>query len=265
MIAILAGALVGIIYNSYRNWKLGCDRSTLLQDSRAAMEQMTRILRQAKGFISVSSSTDPAGQITFTDVYDVNQQFSRNAETNEIQYGQPASLSALTGSVSSLVFTCYDINDNNIPDPVQVRNIRGVGITATLIDPASSLSFTLSDRVFCQGDSQNNTLVINEIMYNPMDKKADEWVELYNLSSSDVNLTGWEINNDTLIAHPTFGNGSMIIPSGGYAVIMTNNAIVFNELTIAGDFENKNQWQNNWTRNNWDRTNGDAHNGNWKG
>jgi prepilin-type N-terminal cleavage/methylation domain-containing protein len=79
MTAILAGALVGIIYNSYRNWKLGGGRSTLLQDGRAALEQMTRIIRQAKGFISVSSSTDPAGQITFTDAYDVNQQFSRNA------------------------------------------------------------------------------------------------------------------------------------------------------------------------------------------
>jgi hypothetical protein len=46
---------------------------------------------------------------------------------------------------------------------------------------------------------------------------------------------------------------------------MTNNAIVFNELIIAGDFENRNQWRNNWTRNNWDRTNGGAHNGSWKG
>jgi len=262
-IAVVAGALVGLISNSYEDWKLGSNRSTLLQDGQAAMEQMVRILRQAKAFSAVSQSTDQAGNITFTDVDDVSKQFRLNILTSELEYGQPGSLSALTGSVSSLAFTCYDINGNPLNGSVPTGSIQSVQIETTLTDGTNS--FTLLSRAFLHKDFQS--VVINEFMYNPPggNDNAREWVELYNLTDDAVDLTGWTIDGDTLIAHPTFGNGSMIIPSGGYAVIMTNNTIVFNELTIAGDFEKKNQWQNNWTRNNWDRTKWDAHNGNWKG
>ncbi|MGB8227140.1 MAG: lamin tail domain-containing protein [Sedimentisphaerales bacterium] len=228
MVAIVATALVGMIYSNYKSWRLGSGRSTLLQDGRAVLEQMTRIIRQSKGFSSVSSPTDQAGQITFTDVDGVTQQFRLNTLTSQIEFGPPASLSALIGSVSNLVFTCYDANDNNLADPVQVRNIQSVGIVTTLTDGTNS--FILSGRVFCPKDFQN--LVINELMYNPIGKKAAEWVELYNSSSSAIDVTGWTIwttkvqHSDTLIADPVFGNGSMVIPAGGYAVIIAKNTEV---------------------------------------
>jgi Tfp pilus assembly protein PilE len=234
MTAIIVVALVGIVYNSYRNWKLGSGRSTLLQDGRAVMEQMTRIIRQAKGFSSVSSSTDQAGEITFTDTAGAVQQFRRNGSTNEIEYGQPGSLNALAGSVSGLVFTCYDVNANSLANPVKFRKIRGVGITATLIDPVVSQQFTLSDRVFCLEDFQNE-IVVNEFMYNPSGGGSDapkEWVELYNLSDSAIDVNGWIIwtdkvqHNDTLIADPQFGNGSTIIPANGYAIITAKDTKV---------------------------------------
>ena len=60
-IALVAGALVGLVGNSYKDFKLGSDRSTLLQDGQAAIEQMVRILRQAKAFSAVTQSTDQAG------------------------------------------------------------------------------------------------------------------------------------------------------------------------------------------------------------
>lgn len=195
LLALLVGALTGIVYNNYRNWKLGSSRSTLLQNGRAVMEQMTRIIRQAKSFNSVSSPTDPAGQITFTDINGVTQQFRRNTSAGEIEYGQPGSLSALAGSVSSLIFTCYDVNANSLADPVPVRNIRAVGIAATLVDTVNSQQFILSDRVFCLADPQDK-LVINEIMYRPSGGSSEsprEWVELYNLSDSAIDVNGWTI------------------------------------------------------------------------
>ena len=270
MTAILVVALVGIVYNSYRNWKLGGGRATLLQDGRAVMEQMTRIIRQAKGFSSVSLSTDQAGEITFTDAAGVVQQFRRNASTNEIEYGQPGSLSALAGSVSGLVFTCYDVNANTLANPVKFRKIRGVGITATLVAPVISQQFTLSDRVFCLEDFENE-IVINEFMYNPAGGGSDapkEWVELYNLSDSAIDVNGWTIwtgtqgSADLLISHPQFGNGSTTIPIGGYAVITASTTSVYSELVTNGDFEAVNI--NAWIRNpssSWSRTTGDAHGG----
>jgi Tfp pilus assembly protein PilE len=268
MTIILVGALVGIIYNNYINWKLGGSRSTMLQDGRAALEQMTRMIRQTKGFSSVSLSTDQAGQITF-DVNGIIQQFSRNATTNEIAYGLPGSLSALASSVSSLVFTCYDANAVLLPDPVQVLNIRSVGITATLVDPVYSQQFILSDRVFVQGDSQN-ALVINEIMYNPSggNDAPNEWVELYNLSLSAIDVNGWTIwtgapgNADALISHPQFGNGSTIIPAGGYAVVTASTTDVYTELITNGDFETGNLGA--WVMNpssSWSRSTAEAHGG----
>ncbi len=263
-IALVAGALVGLVGNSYKDWKLGSDRSTLLQDGHATIEQMVRILRQAKGFSAVTPSTDQAGDITFTDVDDVSKQFRLNTLTSELEYGQPGSLSALAGSVSSLVFTCYDINGNALTGSVPAGSIQSVHIETTLADTENS--FILSGRVFCPKDF--TSVVINEFMYNPSGSGIDapkEWVELYNSSGSSADLTGWTIGNDSLTAHPQFGNSSMTVPAGGYAIITAETTTVFEELTTGGDFEGKQDFENNWTTDNWDRTKLNAHNGSYKG
>ncbi len=263
-IALVAGALVGLVSNSYKDFKLGSDRSTLLQDGQAAIEQMVRILRQARAFSAVSQSTDQAGYITFTNVDVVTEQFILNTQTSELEYGQPGSLSALTGSVSSLVFTCYDINGNVLTGSVPAGSIQSVHIATTLADTENS--FNLSGRVFCPTDFK--FVVINEIMYNPSGVGSDaprEWGELYNLGNSAVDVNGWAIGNDLLIAHSQFGDGSTTIPAGGYAVITAETTTVFEELTTGGDFESIRNFQNNWTSDNWDRTKWNAHNGNYKG
>jgi type II secretory pathway pseudopilin PulG len=267
-IGLVAGALVGLISNSYEDWKLGSNRSTLLQDGQAAMEQMVRILRQAKGFSAVSSPTDTAGYITFTDVDGQPKEFRLNNSTNELQYGEPASLSTLAGSVSSLVFTCYDVDANSLADPIQARNIRAVHITTTLVDPDnSSLTFPLSGRIFCQEDFLND-IAINEIMYNPSGGGSDapkEWVEIYNSGDSIIDTNGWAISGDLLIEHSQFGNGSTAIPAGGYAVITAATTNVYTELVTNGGFEavNISSWIHN-PSSSWSRTTGDAHGGTCK-
>jgi type II secretory pathway pseudopilin PulG len=191
MIALVAGSLIGLVGNSYKDFKLGSDRSTLLQDGRSAIEQMVRILRQARAFGEVTESNDQAGRITFTDVDGTIKQFELNTQTDEIEYGQPDSLSALTDAVSSLVFTCYDINGDILTGSVPVRIIQSIQITATLADTENNL--TLSGRVFCPTDFKS--VVINEIMYNPPtgNDTASEWLEIYNLGASSIDLTGWTI------------------------------------------------------------------------
>jgi prepilin-type N-terminal cleavage/methylation domain-containing protein len=269
-IAIVAGALVGMIYSNYDSWKLGSSRSTLLQDGRAVLEMMTRVLRQTQRFTSVTSPGDSAGQITFADVDGTTQQFRLNTSTGEIEYGQPGSLSALAGNVNNLVFTCYDIEANSLPSPVNVRKIRAVHIAQTLTDPATSQSFTLSDRVFVQDDFISD-IVLNEIMYNPINKAADgtlEWVEIYNTGAAAIDLAGWTIwtgtqnSADTLISHPQFGNGSTIIPANGYAVVTAAATDVYTELVTNGGFEASNI--SLWIRtpgSSWTRTSGGAHGG----
>jgi len=268
MIAVIGLATVGIVRNSYNDWKLDSSRSALLQDGQAAVEQIVRILRQVKGFDAVSASTDQAGYVTFISIGDTTEEFRLNTGTDELEYGQPGNLSALTGAVTSLVLTCYDIDGNVLADPVQVRKIQSVRVSITLTDPEdSSINFTFTGRVFSSADFMNE-IIINEIMYNPAGGGSDaekEWVELINIGDSAIDVSGWTIDTDSLTAHPQHGNGSTTIPAGGYAVVIPETTTLFTELATGGTFERKNDFDNNWTTDNWDRTKWNAHTDSYKG
>lgn len=271
MLALIALAIAGLVGSTYKDWKLGSDRSSLLQDGRAAIEQMVRILRQAKGFSAVTSPTNEAGYITFTDVDGNAKEFRLDTGTSELKYGEPGDLSTFVGPVSRLVFTCYDIDANSLVEPVQVRRIRAVQVEGTFVDEQdSSVNFTLSGRVFCLEDILSD-LAINEIMYNALGKQADaehEWVEVYNSGESATDANGWTIWTktesfaDPLNSHPQFGNGSTTIPANGYAVITTGDTDVYTELVTNGGFESK--LQSPWQINGWSRTKWNAHNGSYK-
>jgi hypothetical protein len=67
-------------------------------------------------------------------------------------------------------------------------------------------------------------IVIAEIMYDFSGTDANhEWVELYNASSQEIDLTGWKFNdgsNHVLNIPPkNSGQGSMIMPASAYAIL----------------------------------------------
>ena len=73
--------------------------------------------------------------------------------------------------------------------------------------------------------SANNPIIINEIMYDL--EGADpgyEWIEIKNISSEPVDLTNWKFNDGSSSNHilnsppKNGGQGSLIIPSGGFAI-----------------------------------------------
>lgn len=66
---------------------------------------------------------------------------------------------------------------------------------------------------FAAGDD----VVINEIAWaGTGDSSGDEWIELYNPSSAPVDLTGWTLEDDGVVAH-VFESG--VIPARGYFLI----------------------------------------------
>lgn len=72
-------------------------------------------------------------------------------------------------------------------------------------------------------------LVINEV--SPLGDTEDEWVELHNPTSNPINLSGWLIED---------GGGSdalpsVVIPAGGYGVVITGNSTV--DATSSGAVE----------------------------
>src|SRR5512136_818904 len=70
----------------------------------------------------------------------------------------------------------------------------------------------------------SETLLINEIMYHPLENEnTNEWIELFNPTQTSIDVTDWMIadekETDTLLADTDHGDGTTVIPSGGYAII----------------------------------------------
>jgi len=66
---------------------------------------------------------------------------------------------------------------------------------------------------------------INEIMYNlPGLDRNREWIELFNGGPEDINITGWKF-----FEYFTRGQGSMVIPAGGYAIVAVDATTFLNE------------------------------------
>ena len=62
----------------------------------------------------------------------------------------------------------------------------------------------------------NDTVVINEIMYHPIDGNEDrEFVEIHNAGADSVNLTEWSFSNGISFDFPS----GTTIPAGGYLVV----------------------------------------------
>lgn len=114
------------------------------------------------------------------------------------------------------------------PAPVVVYGGGGGGGGGTNSAPAQqpAESATPAAPTFSAGD-----LVINEIMYDLGGDLGDtdtnrEWIEMYNNSSHEIDLTDWKFNdgddstNHGLNVPPDHGGqGSMILPVGGYLIL----------------------------------------------
>jgi len=82
-----------------------------------------------------------------------------------------------------------------------------------------------------QGDAAHAeapTVVINEVMANPLDEDTGEFVELYNWGDAPVDLLGWRLadaadTNDVILdftASSDWGRPGTVIPPGGYALVV---------------------------------------------
>jgi cardiolipin synthase len=83
-----------------------------------------------------------------------------------------------------------------------------------------------------------SSLLINEVMCHPTDNEnTNEWIELYNPTSEPIDITGWTIGDeketDTLQAEGAHGDGTTVIPPGGYALITDEGTTVYETFTVA--------------------------------
>lgn len=80
-------------------------------------------------------------------------------------------------------------------------------------------------------------ILISEIMPNPIaDENLNEWVEIFNNGTENINVNGWiigdEKNNDT-IEGPFFNKEGAILPPFGYAIITSDATRVYNNFNVS--------------------------------
>jgi len=77
-------------------------------------------------------------------------------------------------------------------------------------------------------------------MYDPeINDNYFEWIELFNPSDESINLSGWTIadnsENESIEGDYDHGNGTMIIPSLGYAIITDHGTKFYENFSISND------------------------------
>ena len=78
----------------------------------------------------------------------------------------------------------------------------------------------------------NTDIVINELMYNPASGIDDEeYLELYNRSSSDIDISGWCFTTGIAACFPS----STIVPAGGYFLLSRNNTVTTATYGVGAD------------------------------
>ena len=86
------------------------------------------------------------------------------------------------------------------------------------------------------------SVVINEIAWaGTADSSTDEWIELYNTTASDVDLTGWTINDDngdsiySIASGVVAGHGYFLIEDTQETTSILSNAVINISLANTGD------------------------------
>jgi hypothetical protein len=100
----------------------------------------------------------------------------------------------------------------------------------------SRCTLALSLIAFC-ATSVSAQVIINEIMYHPASENPrEEYIELFNTASTNVNLSGWRFSKGIQFTFPT----NTVIPANGYLVLAANRAAFQSKYptvtNVLGDF-----------------------------
>src|SRR5687768_13304803 len=84
------------------------------------------------------------------------------------------------------------------------------------------LFFALCANTFTHAQLISGSLIVNEINYNSdSTTESGDWFELFNTSSSDVNIGGWSIRDSDNANIYTFLPGT-VVSGSGYLVVVND-------------------------------------------
>ena len=130
-------------------------------------------------------------------------------------------------------------------DYTDAKNVGMYKRVVTVYNPINN-NYVPARLTIClfDGGKINESIVINEIMYNPPgDDTGNEWVELYNPTSMAINVTGWRLGRDgdsnwmilKGIDESSYPSDirfrGAVIPSNGFAVVPRTISDVYKNFT----------------------------------
>lgn len=109
------------------------------------------------------------------------------------------------------------------------------------------LTIVIMPQSIVRAGSNESALVINEVMTANIDMFLDpsfnygNWIELYNTSNEDINISGWYLSNDaTNLRQCPLGNASRIVKAHGYLTLWFGHLDDYCPLQVDFDLEYEN-------------------------
>jgi PKD repeat protein len=208
------------------------------------------------GTPSSSNLQNPVVTYNTAGVYDVQLMVTNTAGNNTMLKSAYITVQAMSPPVaefsanftvvnagSSITFT--DLSTNNpslwtwtfsggspstssIQNPVITYHTPGIFDVQLMATNDGGSNTLLKTAYITVTDPFAGNLMITEIMQNPLLvlDAAGEWFEVYNPTSSPVNMNGWKIKDDGTDLHTITTN--LIVPAGGFTVLGVNSSSATN-------------------------------------
>jgi hypothetical protein len=171
----------------------------------------------ASGDEAILSAVDTSGNLTG---YGSLVRFGAAAENGSFGRVAATGLNCSSGGAEFWPLTAHTFGQDNPADVATFRTGTGAANATPKIGPVT----------------------INEIMYHPpdltvgtntgVDDTRDEYIELYNISTNTVDLSGWRLKGDT---EYIFTNGTTLA-AGGYLLLVSFDPAVATNLTAFRTF-----------------------------
>ncbi|MGB2600253.1 MAG: lamin tail domain-containing protein [Candidatus Omnitrophota bacterium] len=229
LLSLIVVAIAPFFRTTVEGWDVKDRQLEVMQHGRVGMDRMVKTIKSAKQFSAANAS-----DIGFMDADDTEIEFRLNGGALEERQGGSGPWDDLSEPVDSLSFTYYDKDGNTTTSAASVRSVK---IAMTVSDSEGKVSsVTFNSQITPRKDFATTQLAINEINYNApgsgSNERKREWVELYNYGTTDVDLTGWQLSDSGATDDLQQGNGTMIVPAGGYAIITANPTDVYSYYTV---------------------------------
>jgi hypothetical protein len=193
---IIKNVTISLTYSSPLDFEISAKDIRLGEEAEIKLKIFSKVFDNATIYLEISNSTN-----------------AFNFEFNE-----------------SLENVKKEINYKFKPEAPGIYRVRAIlkKWDPLIIGPREA-TFIVSENETNENVCNEQKILINEIMYDPKGKDEDrEWIEIFNIGSCDVNLTGWKFFESNTNHRIVLIDGNIILKPKSFAII-SNNASKFKE------------------------------------